>query len=317
MKPHILIAVDAFSDLHIATISNSIAGWATWERVQEDEDYRAKLTAVEIVIGWPEPEWVANSHTLRLLLCPSVGYENYQSHGLDAKQDIIFCNAGAVYAVGVAEHCMAMMLALTRRLPHYIRAMQTCTWQQQSHHGFLAGKTVCIVGLGSIGQALAQRCAALDMSVLGVRRDPTLPSPHVKQTYPLDQIHEAIRDADHVVVTLPGGKSTTNLFNWATFEVMKQDAYFFNVGRGKVVDEQELVKHLKSGHLAGAGLDVFQTEPLSMTSPLWTMDNVILTPHMAGYTADYAEALCDLMVTNLHRYHSKLPLLNQIDLARS
>lgn len=318
MKPHLLIAVDAFGEEQIEAIANSISGWATWERLSETApaaEYRAKLATAEIMIGWPEPEWLLSS-PIRLLLCPSVGYEPYLEQGLEGKQDFTFCNAGGVYSEGVAEHCLAMMMSLTRRLPQYIRAMQTKTWHQLAGHAELAGAMVCIVGLGSIGMAIARRCVALGMTVTGVRRNPNQTRDIVQIVYIPQQLREAVAKADHVIAALPGGNATAHMFNSEVFDSMKLGSYFYNVGRGSVVDEKELVKRLESGHLAGAGLDVFAEEPLPIDSRLWTMDNVILTPHMAGLTADYVDRLCGLMITNLRHYHQNQPLLNVVDLRR-
>jgi phosphoglycerate dehydrogenase-like enzyme len=318
MQPHLLLAVDALGDTHIQTIVNSIRNWATWERIPETasaEEYRAKLATAEIMIGWPEAEWLLNS-SIKLLLCPSVGYETYLRKGLETKRDFILCNAGGVYSEGVAEHCLAMMMALTRRLPEYLRAMQSKKWVQLPAHAELAGATVCIVGLGSIGTALARRCIALGMTVTGVRRNPKLDHDAVKQVYAQQQLAEAVAKADHVVSTLPGGEATAHVFNCDIFDAMKAGSYFYNVGRGSVVDEFELVRHLQNGHLIGAGLDVFEEEPLPATSPLWAMDNVILTPHMAGYTADYADRLCALWIKNLHNYRDGKPLINVVNLER-
>ena len=192
--------------------------------------------------------------------------------------------------------------------------MQSQTWQQRTRHEELAGATACIVGLGGIGLALARRCAALGMHVIGVRRDPNRDSEPVQHVYTPQQLREAVTTADHVICALPGGAATANMFNCDVFEAMKPGTYFYNVGRGDTVDEAELVRHLQNGHLAGVGLDVFVEEPLPADSPLWTMENAIVTPHMAGYDADFADRICDLMTTNLRRYRQNQPLLNKIDL---
>lgn len=319
MKPHLLIAVDAFNETHIQTIADSVAGWATWERLPEaasPETFGGRLAVTEIMIGWPEPEWLLPS-PIKLLLCPSAGYETYLGHGLESKPGFTFCNAGETYSEGVAGHCLAMMMALARRLPEYIHAMRAKTWRHLNGHADLSGASVCIVGLGGIGLALARRCAALDMTVTGVRRNPNPVGDTVQKVYPVEHLAEAVAGADHVVAALPGGKATAHLFNREVFSAMKPGAYFYNVGRGSVVDEPELIRHLVNGHLTGAGLDVFESEPLPPDSPLWTMPNVIVTPHMAGYTADYADQLCDMMAANLRRYHQRQPLVNVISLGRN
>lgn len=319
MPPHLLIAVDAFGERQIHTIATNIEDWATWERVPETasaQDYRAKLSTAEILIGWPEAEWLLAS-PIKLLLCPSVGYETYLGTGLETRPDFTLCNASGVYSEGIAEHCLALMLSLTRRLPQYVRAMQTKTWNHMSRHEELDGATACVVGLGGIGMAIARRCAAFGMTVIGVRRTPQPGHAVVQRVYAPQQLREAVSSADHVICTLPGGRATLHLFDHSVFEAMKPGAYFYNVGRGTVVDELALVRSLQNGHLSGAGLDVFEEEPLPENSALWSIDTVIITPHMAGYTADYADRLCKLMITNLHNYRDGKPLVNQVNLKRA
>jgi len=318
-QPHLLIAVDAFGDAPIKAFANTVAGWATWERMPETaspDEYRARLANTTIMIGWPEADWLLDS-PIQLLLCPSVGYEPYLHKGLESKPGFTFCNASGVYADGVAEHCLSMMMALTRRLPQYWRAMQSKTWVQMPGHDELAGRTACIVGLGNIGTAIARHCAALGMTVTGVDRNWEQGYTIAQRVYAPEQLVEAVASADHVICIVPGGPTTKHLFDQWVFDAMKPGAYFYNVGRGSVVDEAQLVAHLQNGHLRGAGLDVFEEEPLPASSPLWSMDNVILTPHMAGYTADYADRLCALMVENLRNYRDGKPLKNVIHLGRA
>lgn len=318
MSSHLLVAVDAFGDRHIQALADALAGWGTWERIAEDAPphaYANRLVAADIAIGWIDADLLKAS-AVRLMMCPSVGYEPYLNHGLEDRQGFIFCNAGDVYASGLAEHTLALMLALARRLPQYVRAMQAQSWRHMNGHGELAGKTVCIVGLGNMGMAIARLCAAFGMTVIGVRRSDSMPNAPVQRVYPPDQLREAVAHADHVIAALPGGKATAGMFDGSVFAAMKPGAYFYNMGRGSTVDESALIAHLANGHLGGAGMDVFAEEPLPADSPLWAMDNVIITPHMAGHTADYADRLIALYVENLRRYHLNQPLLNVIDLKR-
>ena len=184
-KPHLLIAVDVFGQAHIEAIAQAVEGWATWERIPESAspaEQLTKLATADIMIGWPELEWLIPS-PIKLLLCPSVGYDFYQVPELIARPGFIFCNGSGTKSEGVAEHCLALMMALTRRLPQYIRAMQSHTWQQRTRHEELADATACIVGLGGIGLALARRCSALGMQVIGVRRHPDRASDPVQRVY--------------------------------------------------------------------------------------------------------------------------------------
>lgn len=316
MKPKLLIAIDAFDDGHIESLAGAVADWATWERLAEGataDEHHTALANAEIMIGWPSPEQLAGS-PLRLLLLGSAGYEEYQTPELQAKDGFVLCNAAGVYSDSVAEHCLAMMLALTRRLPHYLAAMPTGAWRPHPGHDQLAGAVACVVGLGSLGQAVARRCDGMGMDVVGVRRHPERPSPAVGEVFGPNDLRTAVSAADHVISALPGGSDTEGMFSREVFEAMKPGTYFYNVGRGGTVVEQELIDRLRSGRLAGAGLDVFAAEPLPADSPLWQLENCIVTPHVAGYTADHTDKLCELMVSNLCSYRSGVPLRNVVDL---
>ena len=296
-----------------------MSGWASWERLSQDaspDEYARAMAAAEVMIGWPEPERLANS-PLKLLLLPSAGYEEYLTPELAAKEGLVVCNAGGAYSEGVAEHCVAMMMALVRRLPEYLAAMEPRRWDHLHRHGRLSGSTVCVIGLGTLGSAIAGRCSALGMSVVGVRRHPDRPSPTVSEVFGPEDLGTAVVGADHMVAALPGGAATRGLISREVISAMKPGAYFCNVGRGASVDEAALIERLQDGSLAGAGLDVFATEPLPDDSPLWSMENVIVTPHMAGYTWDYADELCDVFSADLARYGADEPLRNVIDLSRA
>lgn len=272
------------------------------------------MAAAEVMVGWPEPDPLAAS-PLRLLLLPSAGYEEYLTPELAAREGLVVCNAGAAYSEGVAEHCVAMMMALVRRLPEYIGAMPRRSWEHLHRHSRLSGSTVCVIGLGTLGSAIARRCAALGMRVVGVRRHPDRPCPNVSEVSGPENLATAVAGADHVVGALPGGAATRGLISREVIAAMKPGAYFYNVGRGPSVDEEALVERLAGGSLAGAGLDVFAAEPLRNDSPLWSMENVIVTPHMAGYTWDYADELCEVFAANLAAYCAGEPPPNAIDLS--
>lgn len=271
------------------------------------------MASADIMAGWPDPGLLA-AGSLGLLLLPSAGYEEYLTPELAAKQGLVVCNAGGAYSEGVAEHCVAMMLALVRRLPEYITAMPRRSWDHQHLHDRLSGSTVCVIGLGTLGSAIARRCAALGMRVVGVRRHPDRTCPNVSEVFGPEALAAAVAGADHVVGALPGGAATRGLISREVLAAMKPGAYFCNVGRGPSVDEEALVERLAGGSLAGAGLDVFATEPLPDDSPLWSMENVIVTPHMAGYTWDYPDELCKVFAANLAAYVAGEPPPNVIDL---
>ena len=308
---------DVADDPRSAGLSDDAAGRTVWDRLGQDAsaaEYRRAMAAADVMVGWPDPDLLAAS-SLKLLLLPSAGYEEYLTPELAAKEGLVVCNAGGAYSEGVAEHCVAMMLALVRRLPEYLAAMPRRSWEHLHRHGRLAGSTVCVIGLGTLGSAIARRCSALGMSVVGVRQHPDRPSSNVSEVFGSEDLCRAVAGADHVVGALPGGAPTRGLISREVISAMKPGARFYNVGRGPSVDEEALIERLSDGSLAGAGLDVFATEPLPDDSPLWSMENVIVTPHMAGYTWDYADELCEVFAANLAAYVADEPPPNAVDLS--
>lgn len=204
----LLIAVDAFGDDHVRALCDAAGDGVICELLGQDAaaaEYRRAMAGAEVMVGWPEPDLLAAS-PLGLLLLPSAGYEEYLIPELAAKHPLVVCNAGGAYSEGVAEHCVAMMLALVRRLPEYLAAMPQGSWAHLHRHGRLEGSTVCVIGLGTLGSAIARRCAALGMRVVGVRRHPERPNPNVSEVFGPEDLAGAVAGADHVVGALPGGR---------------------------------------------------------------------------------------------------------------
>ena len=186
-----------------------------------------------------------------------------------------------------------------------------------------------IVGYGSIGREVGRLGKAFGMRVLALRRSAGqakegYASEHTgdragaipEQFYTPDQLHQMLSRCDYVVVALPLTHETKHLVGEAELRAMKASAYLVNIARGAIVDEQALVRALREGWIAGAGLDVFEREPLPDDSPLWAMDNVLISPHVAGFTPRYDERATALFVENLGRYLSGEPLLNLVDKTR-
>jgi D-2-hydroxyacid dehydrogenase (NADP+) len=314
MPIQVLIAADAFTDAHIKRIQNALDGWGTVVRIAEElsEDaYRAALQTAEIVIGWPEAAWVAAS-PVQYLQLPSVGYDGYVGQGLEAKTPFILCNATGVMGKQIAEHVAGMVFALTRRIGQHVRDQQAGVWRQAAPYGEINGATLCVVGLGDIGTEIVRWGLSVGMRVIGVRKDANKGHSLVERVYPIGELKAAVAQADHVVSILPGGADTAQLYDADVFAHFKPGAYFYNVGRGRSVDESALIAALQSGHLGGAGLDVFQQEPLPVSSPFWQMNNVIITPHVAGRSVREFDRMCDLFVSNLAAYQRGERLRNVV-----
>jgi phosphoglycerate dehydrogenase-like enzyme len=177
----------------------------------------------------------------------------------------------------------------------------------------LAGKTLLLIGLGAIGQHTAQVAAALGMRVLGVRRTASEPFPGIERVAGIKSLHDLLPEADFVVLMTPWTPATRGLIGERELRLMKRDTYLVNVARGGVVDEAALINALRAGWIAGAGLDVFEHEPLLPDSPLWAMTNVIITGHYAGVTPAYDVRAFEVFLDNLRRYRAGQPLRNVVD----
>ncbi|MGO4495252.1 D-2-hydroxyacid dehydrogenase [Paenibacillus sp. 2RAB27] len=316
MKPHVLVAVNGFTEQHMERIRQALSGWASMERIDEETSesvFREKISKSHIVVGWPKAEWLAGS-PVRLVQLGSVGYDAFLGNKHQDDPSFTLCNASGVMSVAVAEHLIAMMFALTRRISHHIRDMSKHSWSRQSEYEEVYGSTACIVGVGDIGTEIARRLRLLGVRTIGVRREIGESHPYMDEMYSSSRIKEAVAKADHVILILPGNAQTEKLFDYKMFASMKNGAYFYNLARGSIVDENVLHAALISGRLKGAGLDVFEVEPLPMESPLWEMDNVIITPHSGGRSVKEFDRFCHLLLNNLMNYREGKPFLNQVNL---
>ncbi|MCX6543808.1 MAG: D-2-hydroxyacid dehydrogenase [Acidobacteria bacterium] len=229
---------------------------------------------------------------------------------------VVLTNSRGMSAASVAEHAIALMLAALRRLPETIRAQDGRQWIQPQLSGLpmLDGRTLGIVGLGAIGCRVARIGSAIGMTVVGTRRETDWPVPEgVAEALGPSDLPRLLEASDVVVLSAPLTAETRGMIGRSEFARMKRTAWLINVARGKLVQEDALVDALRSGTIAGAALDVFEHEPLDQASPLWAMPNVIVTPHVAGFRADYWEAAVDLFSDNLRRYLAGEALLNVVD----
>jgi phosphoglycerate dehydrogenase-like enzyme len=214
----------------------------------------------------------------------------------------------------MAEHVLAMMLALARGVDRMLRAQSKRCWDRGPVRCELLGSTALVVGLGDIGTEVAARCKALGMRVLGVRRRVERGGTTAVDTVVgFDGVDAVLPEVDHVVLALPGTPHTARFLDARRIGLLKRGAYVYNVGRGSAIDEAALVDALKEGAIAGAGLDVFEREPLPAESDLWSLDNVVISPHCAGSTEDYGERFAAILVENIQRYLKGEPLRNEVD----
>lgn len=234
--------------------------------------------------------------------------------------DVQLTNGRDVHGPAVAEQTMGMIFALAKRIPQAVRFQQRRFWGQQvvweeySGPQELSGLTLGIVGLGAIGRNLARHAACFGMKVVAVREHVGLPKPEfVEQVFPTSRLNEMLAISDYAVIAVPVTPSTQAMINREQLAAMKPSAFLLNVSRGALVDEAALIQALQEKKIAGAALDVFQKEPLPADSPLWDVENVLITPHTAGMNAKMWELQYDLFAENLRRYLNGQPLLALVD----
>lgn len=234
------------------------------------------------------------------------------------RSGIAVTTASGIHVTPIGEYVLGMMIMLAKGWPHLFRAQEKREWARLVPQE-LAGKTVGVVGLGNVGREVARLAKLLGMRVLGVRRSgaPLESGDYLVDEIfgPLDLLH-VLSESDFVVLALPLTEETHHLIGELALRAMKPTAYLINVSPGAVVDEEALVRVLKVGLIAGAGLDVFESEPLPPESELWKLQNVIISPHIAGETPIYNERAVDLFCENLRRYLAGEPLLNLVDPSR-
>jgi phosphoglycerate dehydrogenase-like enzyme len=313
MMTRILIAVDDFTSAQMERVRDAVRSWARVHQIPQGtgpQMYQKELEDADVVIGWPPPELLAGSG-IQLVQTGSSGWDGYEDQGLK-ESGIALCTGRGIYSVGVAEHCIAMMLALTRRLPIHFRDQQQKIFCRRPPYAEITGATACIVGLGSIGLGVSSRCLGLGMRVIGVTRDGTSRS-SIDEIFPVQELKTAVGCADHIFMTAAGSRANRNLISREVLEAFPVASYFYNVSRGWTVDEAALCEMLQEGRIAGAGLDVTLTEPLPPESPFWTLgDNVLVTGHSAGISEGYTERFCRLVIENLNRFHKGEPLQNRV-----
>lgn len=237
-----------------------------------------------------------------------------------AARRVMVTNSRGIQSVPIAEHVMACLLALARRLPWTLRDQQHRAWRPNELTGdaspwLVSGRTIGVIGVGTLGEAIAVRAKAFGMRVMGMRRDPArgMPAEFDEVVGPVER-DRFLAASDVIVVAAPLTAETNRLLDAGAIAAMKRGAIVINVARGQLIDEEALADALESGRLGGAALDVFTTEPLPPSSRLWSLPNVIVTPHTSGFRTGHFDAVIDLFAENLRRYERGTGLLNVVDL---
>ena len=294
----------------------------TFTYARTDAERAEALASAEVAYTWTlSAAELAQAPRLRWVHSSAVAVETLCLPELSAR-GVRVSNTRGVQAVPIAEHALAVVLALAKQLPFAIQSQQRGVWAQQAFTGarlpwLLNGRTLGLIGLGSIGQALAARAPALGMSVVALRRQTDAPPVSgVARVYGRDRLLEMLGECDVLVIAAPLTPHTNRLIDRTAIAALKPGAVIVNVGWSAILDVDALLEALRSGHVAGASLDVFPEEPLPPGHALWTAPNVILTPHTSGFRQGHWDEVVHVFADNLLRYQAGEPLRFEVVAAR-
>ena len=307
-----LVIINKMNPERLAAIARLVPG-ALVEAYSTPKDAADHVADADAIALWGfqdiEP-LLQNAPHVRWVHSLSDGVEKLLTPSMLARP-IVLTNSHGVHDKSVSEHAMALLLSWFHKIPDVTRQKDAHIWKRPKAD-MLDGKTMLIVGFGGIGRAIAARAKVFGMTILAVRNHPA-PDPLADEMFSSDTVMTALPKADVVVAALPATPETNAYFDREKFSAMKPGAFFINIARASVVDEAALLDALQKGPLSGAGLDVFAKEPLPEDHPLWAMDNVILTPHVASIIPDFWDRVLTLLGQNFQAFAAGKPLANVID----
>lgn len=271
-----------------------------------------QLAAATVIFGWPRAEMMHHAVNLKWFQTMWVGTDEYEKPGM-LKEGALFTSSAGFNARSVAEHMLAMTMALCRGLPAYRDNQRTHIWGDEGKMKTLMSSTVLVAGTGNIGATFAKMCKDLGATTVGLNRSGRS-ADYFDETYPLDKLDELLPRADFVALVMPHAPGTVGLMNRERIALLKDDAVLISCGRGSVLDQAALVEAMQGGKLWGAGLDVTEPEPLPADHPLWDIPNLILTPHVAGgiRLELTRRTNIELALDNLRRYLAGEELKNRV-----
>jgi phosphoglycerate dehydrogenase-like enzyme len=285
--------------------------------VAEDEaTARATLARADCGFGTLSPELLTHATRLRWLQAPQAAPPAGYYYPALAQHPVVVTNFREIYNDHIGAHIMAFVLAFARDLHRYLPQQARREWKPaplDTGVMHLPEATALIVGVGGIGSEAARLAAAFGMKVIGVDARRTDPPPGVAELHPPGALDALLPQADFVILTVPHTPATEGFMNRARFQKMKRTAFFINIGRGKTTRLDDLVAALRAGEVAGAGLDVFEEEPLPADHPLWTTPGVLITPHTAGFGPYLDERRFEILLDNCRRFIAGRPLRNIVD----
>ena len=283
-----------------------------------EEDAKREIADAEAAFGEIKPDVLARAQKLRWLQAPQIAPPAGFYYPELVQHPVVATNFREIFNDHIAAHIMAFVLAFARGFHYYIPRQLRREWKPEPLDTgvvHLPESTALMIGVGGIGSEAATKCAAFGMRVIGIdaRREDTPPG--VAELHRPDALDRLLSRADFVIMTIPHTPQTEGLMHAERFKLMKRSAFLINIGRGMTVKLNDLDRALRSGEIAGAGLDVFEIEPLPADHPIWTAPNVLLTPHTAGFGPYLDERRYEILVDNARRFAAGRPLRNLVDKA--
>ncbi len=275
-----------------------------------------EIAEADVVLAWRsqralfEPGW-SRAARLRWIQTASAGVDALLFPAL-VESEVVVTNASGIFDRAIAEWVTGMIVLFAKNVLGVLDRQRRREWLHELTEP-VSGKRMLVVGVGGIGRAIARDAVALGMEVHGVGRTARANDELFGAVHGTDELREIVAWADYVVDVLPGTPATRHVFDAAVFSAIRPGTRFLNVGRGSTVDERALVDALRDGRIAGAALDVFEDEPLPADSPLWSLPNVVVSPHMSGDYAGWRESAVELFLDNLLRFLRDEPLRNVVD----
>jgi phosphoglycerate dehydrogenase-like enzyme len=273
------------------------------------------LRDTDAVYGFIPPDLFGHAQKLRWIAAPMAGLGEAFFYPSLVESDVVVTNVRGIYSEQLAAHIMAFILAFSHRFDRYFSQQVARGWGHVGTNMDLREQTVFVLGLGGSGAETARLCHEFGMHVIGCDVQVQSPPLGVEELVSLEEMPDRLRDADFVVVTVPETPKTRGLFDAAMFSRMKRGSYLINIARGALVKLDDLVEAIRSGQLAGAGLDVFEIEPLPTDHPLWSLPGVLITPHAAinGAEEDQQRRRTQILIENCRRFSAGEPLNNVVD----
>ncbi len=308
--PRLRVVVTGLSEEQFKEVSEAVAEIEIIPARREE--VIEKVGQADALVGTCDPEAIRVGKKLRWVHVNSAGVE-YCMHPALVNSDILFTNAKIIQGPQIADHALALLLTLTRYTKTAVLNQEKERWVREDYDPIeLRGKTALVMGIGGIGTQVAERAFAFGMRVLAIDPKDISFQRAVEKVGKPDQLHEFLPEADVVFMCSPHTPRSEGMMGKTEFSLIKQGAYYINVSRGKTTRTDALVEALRSGHLAGAGLDVVDPEPLPKGHPLWKLENVVITPHIATNSDFTWVRRIELIKENLKRFSEGLPLRNVV-----